>query len=163
MLSNDEKTRTRKYVTNWQERTILGVVVPKACGYNDRADCVTIFLIDRNTIMTDTALEALCAVHGGVVKIRNFTNARLCERRLISARVPFKRVVLNGKAYSEYAIGSDGTRSAEIEKAVCRELGYRWTGGLRGSRGGQNRDGVNHTLADDFLEVKGNRGRMELG
>ena len=163
MLSNDEKSRVRDYIAKWQAGTVLGVVVPKACGYNDRTDCVTVFLIDRDVIMTDTALDTLCAVHRGVVKIRNFTNARLCERHLITARVPFKRVMLNGKAYTEYAIGSDGTRSAEIEKAVCRELGYRWTGGLRGSRGGQNRDGVNHTLANDFLEVKGNRGRMELG
>ena len=163
MLSNIEKSRVRDYVANWQRGTILGIVVPKSCGYNDRADCVTVFLIDRDTVMTDIALDVLCAVHGGTVKIRNFTNSRLCERKLIAARIAFKRVTLEGKAYAEYAIGTDGTRSAEVEKAVCRELGYRWTGGLRNSRGGQNRDGVNHTLANDFLEVKGNRGRMELG
>lgn len=148
-------------------RTLFAIVGVGNTGANDDKDVVTAFLIKQTEFADVAKMSVICEIHGKTAAVRNIQNSRLFEDKLIRAKIAYRKTLLPNKAYAEYAKSGNGKRNREIERAICTDLGYKWIGGLRGSEGGKNRDGVDSVgdkpEDEHFLEVKCNRGFMELG
>lgn len=166
-LTSEKIDAILHYTQECCQRTVFAIVGVGNTGVNDDKDCVTAFLIKQAEFADIAKMSVICEIHGTTAAVKNIQNSRLFENRLIKAKVAYKKTLLKEKAYADYAKSGNGKRNREIERAICADLGYKWIGGLRGSEGGQNRDGVD-TVGDKptdehFLEVKCNRGFMELG
>lgn len=148
-------------------KTVFAIIGVGSTGANDDKTCVTAFLIKQAEFADLEKMQVICENHQGTAAVKNIQNSRLFEGRLRKAGVAFEKRLIKGKAYADYAKSGNGKRNREMEKAICLILGYQWIGGLLNSEGGKNRDGVDakgiKSEEEHYLEVKCNRGFMELG
>lgn len=166
-LTNEKIDAILHYTQECCKQTLFAIVGVGNTGANDDKNVVTAFLIKNSEFADVAKMSIICEIHGQTAAVKNIQNSRLFEDRLIKGKIAYEKTLLPNKAYADYAKSGNGKRNREIERAICADLGYKWIGGLLGSEGGKNRDGVDAVgdkpNDEHFLEVKCNRGFMELG